>query len=293
MLFEEALLMFRVSLGAFIISFAAVFVKASGLAPDTATVYRMTFGGIAMLLLLARENRLRSVVPLLLPAIPTAIVFTGDFYCWHRSIIAVGPGLATMLGNLSAVFIAVISVLFLSERAGWRFFTALAMAMTGVFLTVGPVWNSSGQNFHTGVFFGIITAIFYAAYILSLKRLVEKTHDVLAVATAVTLMTGLLCCLLVIMSGESFALPDLGAWSSMLALGILCQCAGWLFITTGLGQTRASLAALLLLLQPVLSFVWDLLFFAKPVNPIEISGVALALCGIYLGSVRHGAKARH
>ncbi len=284
--------MFRVTLGAFIISFAAVFVRAAGLAPDTATFYRMAFGGAAMLALLAREGRLRSVLPLLVPSIPAAMLFTGDFFCWHRSIFAVGPGLATMLGNLSAVFIALFSVLFLAERAGLRFFTALAMALAGVFLTVGPVWNSAGEDFHTGVLFGLTTALFYASYILSLKKMVGKTGDVLATATAVTLTTATLCGLLVLFSGGSFVLPDAKAWSSMLALGVLCQCVGWLCITTGLGETRASLASLLLLLQPVLSFVWDILFFDKPIRVVEISGVALALAGIYLGSLRRGNKVK-
>ncbi len=243
-----------------------------------------------MLALLAREGRLRTVLPLLVPSLPAAVLFTGDFFCWHRSILAVGPGLATMLGNLSAVFIALFSVLFLAERAGLRFFTALGMALTGVFLTVGPVWNSAGRDFHTGVIFGLITALFYASYILSLKKLVVKTGDVLATATAVALSTAIICGLLVLFSGGSFELPDARAWSSMLALGVLCQCIGWLCITTGLGETRASLASLLLLLQPVLSFVWDILFFDKPIRAVEISGVALALAGIYLGSLRRGGK---
>lgn len=279
------------ALGAVTISFAAVFVKTAGISADASAFYRMLFGSLCMIALMAGRKRLAMLPGLLVPAIPAAILLTGDFLCWHRAILAVGPGLATMLGNLQAVVIAVISVIFLGERTGLRFFAALGLALSGVYLTVGPVWNLAGETFRIGVLFGIATALFYGCYILALKRLVNRSGDVLGSTTAVTIGTAVMCGAATLISGESFVLPDIAAWSSMLALGALCQCGGWLFIARGLNKTPASLAGLVLLLQPVLSYLWDILFFAKPVNPVELSGVGLALCGIYLGSLRRGARA--
>ena len=43
-------------------------------------------------------------------------------------------------------------------------------------------------------------------------------------------------------------------------------------------------AGLALLLQPTLSFVWDVLFFARPMSAMELLGAAIALAAIYLGS---------
>jgi drug/metabolite transporter (DMT)-like permease len=34
----------------------------------------------------------------------------------------------------------------------------------------------------------------------------------------------------------------------------------------------------------MLSFVWDVLFFARPMTPVELLGAAIALFAIYLGS---------
>ena len=61
---------------------------------------------------------------------------------------------------------------------------------------------------------------------------------------------------------------------------------GWLAISHGLAGARPALAGLVLLLQPTLSYVWDVLFFAKPTGPVELAGVALALAGIYVGSTQ-------
>jgi drug/metabolite transporter (DMT)-like permease len=65
---------------------------------------------------------------------------------------------------------------------------------------------------------------------------------------------------------------------------------GWFLITRGIQTVRGALVGLILLLQPTLSFVWDILFFGKAVNPVELSGVGLALVGIYIGS--HTARKR-
>ncbi|MBU4476016.1 MAG: EamA family transporter, partial [Proteobacteria bacterium] len=61
---------------------------------------------------------------------------------------------------------------------------------------------------------------------------------------------------------------------------------GWYLITRGIQQVRTSLVGLILLLQPTLSYVWDILLFDKPTSPVELTGVALALTAIYLGSLR-------
>jgi drug/metabolite transporter (DMT)-like permease len=40
----------------------------------------------------------------------------------------------------------------------------------------------------------------------------------------------------------------------------------------------------MLMLQPCLAYVWDVLFFAKPLLPGEAAGAVLALAGIALGA---------
>ena len=44
------------------------------------------------------------------------------------------------------------------------------------------------------------------------------------------------------------------------------------------------MVGLLLLLQPTLAFVWDVLIFGRAFGVTEVSGAALALFAIYLGS---------
>jgi drug/metabolite transporter (DMT)-like permease len=43
---------------------------------------------------------------------------------------------------------------------------------------------------------------------------------------------------------------------------------------------------LLLLLQPILAFLADVALFHRPTAAVEWTGLALSLCGIFVGSMR-------
>jgi hypothetical protein len=87
-------------------------------------------------------------------------------------------------------------------------------------------------------------------------------------------------------TGESLAIPD-GATAAMLvAYGLTAQVAGWLLISHGIPHVEAGRAGLVLLLQPSLAFVWDILFFSRPTDGMDVAGALLALGAIYLGTAR-------
>jgi drug/metabolite transporter (DMT)-like permease len=70
----------------------------------------------------------------------------------------------------------------------------------------------------------------------------------------------------------------------LLCYGVLSHSLGWLFLANALPHVSTTEAGLALLLQPTLSFTWDILFFGRPMQPVEIAGAVLALVAIYLGS---------
>ena len=273
-------------IGAVLISFSSVMVVLAGLPPDVTGFYRLTGGGLAMLLVLARAGKLKLFTPNVIKwGCVAAVFFAGDFIFWHRSIPLVGPGLSTMLGNFQVIPLAVVSALFFKERMPPRMYAAIPLALAGLYLMVGVGWSHFTADYRLGVFFGLLTACFYALYMLSLKySLAKDKTDSLVLASAAALATGLILGALAVIEGESFAIPTLKSLAAISALALICHAVGWFLITRGIQTVRGALVGLILLLQPTLSFVWDILFFGKPVNPVELAGVALALVGIYIGS---------
>ena len=84
--------------------------------------------------------------------------------------------------------------------------------------------------------------------------------------------------------GQSLVIPSITDAGWLLAYGVLSHSLGYILIVSSLPQVSTTEAGLALLLQPTLSFVWDVLFFARPMTVAELSGALIALVAIYLGS---------
>lgn len=275
--------------GAVIISFSAVFVKLAAVAPAVSAFYRLLFGGLTLLVMLAATGNLSAVRRAVAwPALACAFFFSADLLCWHASIIYIGPGLATLVGNFQVFLITIVAAIQARRVPRLSFLAAMGLAIAGLYLVVGRGFAGQTPEFRLGVGYGLATAVFYGLFILTLKKAVTDggraapmaAMAVLSLAGAVFLAPVLL------VRGDSLALPTATALVSLLGLGVIGQGIGWLAISTGLAGVRPALAGLILLLQPTLSYVWDVLFFGKTTGPVELAGVALALAGIYLGSVR-------
>jgi drug/metabolite transporter (DMT)-like permease len=108
----------------------------------------------------------------------------------------------------------------------------------------------------------------------------------LAVMTANSLMTAVLLTPVLLLRGVPLTLSLDMQLVLMAGYGLSSQLIGWVLISRGLRETRMSLAGLILLLQPALAYVWDLLLFHKPAGLPEMAGVAATLLGIALGARR-------
>jgi drug/metabolite transporter (DMT)-like permease len=279
----------RVAAGAVCISFAAVFVKVAHVGPTAAGFYRMLFGGAALLVvLLVRGERLRTSAPAFGLAAACGVLFALDLAFWHQSIRYVGPGLATILANFQVFFMAAVGVLFLRERLSWRLVVGILAAFGGMYLVVGVKWGELAATFKWGVLLGLITALCYTAFLLTLRRVrrLPPSSRPTAMGTVVIISFVSAGCLaaVVALRGESFGIPDGGTAATLAAYGLVGQVLGWVLISSGVPGLEASRLGLLLLLQPSLAFVWDMLFFGRATTALDVVGVAAALAAIYLGT---------
>ncbi|MBN2124677.1 MAG: DMT family transporter [Deltaproteobacteria bacterium] len=273
--------------GAAMISFSAVFVKLAHVGPTMAGFYRVLFGGIILAVMVrARGEKLIHEKGYLLAGLLSAAFFALDLSLWHRSITYVGPGLATLLANFQVFFLAALGILVFKEIPSWRLLASIPLAMIGLYLIVGVTWDQLGEGYKLGVLLGLITALCYTAYILTLRKTRSLTTNASSLSTIalVSLLAALIMGLEALVQGESFAIPDLQSWSALLAYGVVSQVLGWVLISAGLLKVAASQVGLVLLLQPTLAFLWDILFFSRPTVFVEILGAALALLAIYLGT---------
>ena len=275
--------------GATMISFSAVFVKVADVGPTTAGFYRMLFGGLILAAItFVKREALWKGRRALMYAFGCGIFFSLDLGFWHPSIRYIGPGLATLLSNFQVFCLAGFGVLIWKEPLTWKLVIAAPLAVLGLYLIVGVDWSSLGGAYKTGVWLGLSTAIWYSAYLITLRasRSIDNPLDPFANIAVISLFAALVLGVACKGMGESFYIPNPATWAALLGYGVAGQVLGTVLISNGLPKVAASQAGLILLLQPVLSFVWDVLFFARPVKTVEVIGAILALGGIYLGSIR-------
>jgi len=278
----------RVFAGAVIISFSAVLVKLTSLNATTVSFYRVLFGG-GMLLALALIRRENFRVPILLYGLILAIgiVFALDLESWHRSIGYIGPGLATILANFQVFFLALAGVLLFNEVSTWRLWLSIPAALAGLWLLVGVDTGQMTRGDITGILLGLSTAFWYALYLLMLRhsQRVGLKLAPLANMALVSLATALVLAVWTLAAGDPghLTVPQGRDLWIMLLYGFGPQAIGWMLISTGLPRLPASMVGLIILIQPTLSFTWDILFFHRPTGVMGAFGAALALAAIYLG----------
>ena len=277
----------RLFIGAALISLSPVWVKLVSVSPTTSGFYRVLIGGLVLAAYLVfsgqRLQLSKRTWQILLLA---AVFFAFDLWFWHRSIYYVGPGLATLLGNFQVFFMTAAGIVILRESPRPLQLLAIPLALLGLALIVGLDWGNLPRDYRLGVIFGLLTAVSYAGYLLSLRRSRQGSQHKLPTreVAIISLVTAAILGISALVEGESLAIPTLNDATWLVCYGILSHCIGWMFIASSLPHVSTTEAGIALLLQPTLSFVWDVLFFARAMTATELAGAGIALVAIYLGS---------
>jgi len=284
----------RLFAGAVMISFSPVYVRLVSISPTASAFYRVLLGGVALTLFLVLTGRKFSFTKSAWIAVVSAAVFFAlDLWFWHRSIIYIGPGLATLLANFQVFFMTAAGVLILRQRPTVAQLLAIPLAMAGLAMIIGIDWKSLQQDYQIGVIFGLLTAVCYAGYMLSMRR--ARTDAVHAVPSrevaVVSLITALLLGMAAIAEGEALSIPTVNDAVWLACYGLLSQGVGVMFIASSLAKVSTTQVGIALLLQPSLSITWDILFFDRPLTLLEAIGAGIVLAAIYLGSRQSSQQA--
>ena len=277
----------RLFVGATLISFSPVWVKLVSVSPTTSGFYRVFFGGAALVLyLIVSRQRLQLSKRVWSILVLSCVFFALDLWFWHRSINYIGPGLATLLANFQVFFMMLAGMVLLRQRPRPIQLVAVPLALFGLGMIVGFDWRGLSVDYRLGVIFGLLTAVAYAGYMLTMRAArTDSPHPLPTREVAiVSIGSAAILGLSAMGEGVSLAIPSLADASFLLAYGLLSHCLGLLFIASSLPKVTTTEAGLALLLQPTLSFLWDVIFFARPMTTAELAGAAIALFAIFLGS---------
>ncbi len=276
--------------GAVMISFSAIFVRVSEVGPITTAFWRVALAFPAFWLWMQWERRGA------VPARPTAseyrwlmaagLAFAADLICWHLSIKFTTVANAVLLANFAPIFVTAGGWLFFGQRASRIFIGGMALAIAGAVVLVGASFSLSLSHMFGDVL-GLITAVFYGVYILSVKQLraSQSTATIMAWGTAISALAILPVALLT--EGEMWPVSLYGV-AVLLGLALFAHFGGQGFITFALAHLPASFSSVTLLLQPVLATVFAWLLLGEALSLRQLGGGLVVLLGILVA--RRGSR---
>jgi len=271
--------------GAAGIAFAPILFRFSSVGPVTTAFYRLVLALPLLWFWMHREAVAQPHSPR--PAtrrdyaelVLAGLFFAGDLAVWHWSLRLTSVADGTLLPNCAPVFVTLGAWLLFGERITRRFVAGMVLAMAGAALVVGASW---GKGTHlVGNLLGLVTAVLYGSYMLSLKRL-RATFSTATIMSWSGLFSAIALLIIALASGESLAVPTLSAWGVLAALAWISHAGGQSLIAYAFAHLPASFSSVGLLLQPVLAagLAWVLL--AEPIGWSQALGGAVVLGGIVL-----------
>ncbi len=280
------------TLGALCIAFSAVLFRLADVSPATGAFHRCAWAVPPLLLAARLEDRAlgpRSRRDRLL-AVAAGLFFCVDLVLWHHAIEDVGAGLATVLGNVQVVLVALVAWLLLGERPGARTLVSIPVVFTGVVLVSGVVGGGAyGADPARGAVYGFLTGIAYTGFLLTLRRASGTRRaagplaDATAVAALATLVYGSA-------AGDLDLWPGARALAWLVLLALTSQVLGWLLISYSLPRVPAALTSVFLTAQPIGSVVLAAAILGESPSAVQLAGAATILAGLV--AVSTGRRAR-
>jgi inner membrane transporter RhtA len=210
-------------------------------------------------------------------------------------IVALGAVLAVMnacfylaisrlpLATVAAIeFVATIVVALAGVRTG-RNLLALAVAVAGVYLLIGPAWGTSGATDRLGLVFAVLNAVLFALYIMLGHALSRGSGGIGSIDRLAAAM--LLAMVFAVPIGIAEALPALTSPLLLLAgigVGVTSSVIPYVCDQLAMARLPRATFALLLALLPATAALVGALVLRQVPSAVELVGIALVGVGVGL-----------
>jgi len=217
--------------------------------------------------------------------IAAGLFFAGDLAVWHWSIMLTSVANATLLANLAPIFVTLAVWLLYGRRPTAMFLAGLAAALAGVTVLLGRDFQAGGGAM-LGDFLGVVTAMFYGAYQLTVTALRARVATSTIMAWS-GLVTAAVLLPLALVSGDELFPHSMSGWAKLAGLALISQVAGQSLIAYAMAHLPATFSSVGLLLQPVMAALFAWILLGETLGSFEIAGGIVVLAGI---AIAHQAE---
>lgn len=251
------------------------FAYLDGATPATVLFLRFSSASALMLILMMMQRKRLPRGRLLLSLfLLGGIGYVGETLAYFTALTLAPASLVELLVYLYPALVCLLSVLFLKERLTLLKGSAIALALLGTALTIGPIRGGYGP----GILFGLISALSYAVYLLIAGRVAQETD---AITLSTTIMTSAALVYGGISIAQGPALPhSLQGWGAIAALALVSTVLGFITLFGGLKKLGTTNAAIFSTGEPIVTVVFSMLLLGERVNLLQIGGGVLILVAV-------------
>lgn len=266
-------------IGIICISIFPILVKLKLSPPIISAFYRMAIAAAILVpfTLLSGKMKVPSV-KLLILTIVCGSIFALDVTVWNIAIQESTATQATLLTNLSPVWVGIGAFFFLKNKPTRNFWIGTVISIFGMITLVGFHFFVN-LDFNLAFIFAILSGVFYAIYML-VSKFVLYEMEVVPFITLSTLSSAIFLGILSYFMNEPFTGFSEMGWLSLLIQGLVCQLAAWLLLGYATKHMRATRVSVSLLGQAVLTTLFAWMFINEEVTFQMIVGGIILLFGI-------------
>lgn len=241
---------------------------------------RFAIAGVVMsVILLLRGSRVPSGSTLLGLIGMGAVLYVGESLFFFHALDHIPLGIVSLLLYVYPVVVTAFAWLFWKERLGRARLLALALAIVGLTLTIGPTILDEGQALspHSvpalGVALGLGCCVSYAMYILVGGALTRRAGAISA-STVVIISAAAAFGAIVLVRGD--ALPaTTEAWLGVCLLAVVSTVIPITAVLFGLERIGPVQTSMLSTLEPVVTVIVGAMLMNQKLTIIQVSGGTL------------------
>lgn len=198
---------------------------------------------------------------------------------WHLSLQYTYVANATLLANMSALFVIPLGWFFFGKRVSLLFIIYALCSFSGVALLLSV--SMADFSLLQGDLMAIGAAVCYAFYQLAIGSIRQRYSVAEQMLwTAIWSSIFLLPC--VWLFGEQLLITTFYAFIILFCLSFFCHFIGQGAISFALGYVSPNLVSLTLLIQPVTAAILGWIVFAEVLGAVQLAGMIIILLFIYL-----------
>ena len=256
-------------------------VIAAGMGNVSILVYRFLFGSLAMLgMLLLKKTDLRVSLSELCRIAILSLFYIGTalatLECYHY----LASGIATALVYTDPIWCAIIGLIFLGDRFSLKLTSSCLFATLGVMMMTG-VFTEDGTFSALGLFWGLLSGLSYALYLIFVPRLRLKRIPSLKLTFYVFFIGMLiLAAYAILKEGNIEIVTNPTCWTNLILLGLIPTALSNICVTMSLRLVDSTIVAILGAFEPLTAMVIGILILGDSWSIMSLGGTFLILLAV-------------